>query len=123
MKWNEIKEIAARLRNDSTPSEKKLWLELRQKKLEGRKFLRQHPVFYDSNSSTHDYFFFIPDFYCASEQLVIELDGKIHDFQKDRDYRRDEILKALNLKVLRIKNEELEFIDLVLEKIKNEFEK
>jgi len=121
MKWNEIREVASNLRNNPTLSEIKLWKQIRNKKLSGRKFLRQHPIIYDSNRDTNEYFFFIPDFYCASEKLIIELDGKIHDFQKEKDYRRDEILAAYNLKVLRINNEELNDIRTVINKITAEF--
>jgi very-short-patch-repair endonuclease len=42
--------------------------------------------------------------------LIIELDGRIHDFQKEKDYQRDKILEANNLKILRINN--LELIDM-----------
>ena len=35
--------------------------------------------------------------------MVVELDGKIHDFQKDYDERRNEILSNMGLKVLRLK--------------------
>jgi len=121
MKWNEIREVASNLRNNPTLSEIKLWKQIRNKKLSGRKFLRQHPIIYDSNRDINEYFFFIPDFYCASEKLIIELDGKIHDFQKEKDYRRDEILAAYNLKVLRINNEELNDIRTVINKITAEF--
>jgi very-short-patch-repair endonuclease len=50
--------------------------------------------------------------------LVIEVDGKIHDFQVEDDLHRENILKSLNLNVLRIKNEEVEDISRVMKKIK-----
>ena len=117
MKWIEIKEIATKLRNNPTPAEIKLWENIRNKQLMGRKFLRQHPIVYDSNRNKNEFFFFIPDFYCASERLIIELDGFIHDFQKEKDYNRDLILTANNLRVLRIKNEELSDIGKIKTKI------
>jgi very-short-patch-repair endonuclease len=49
MKWVEIKEIATKLRNNPTPSEILLWSVIRNKQLIGRKFLRQHPIIYDSD--------------------------------------------------------------------------
>jgi very-short-patch-repair endonuclease len=116
MKWIEIKEIAAKLRNNPTEAEKILWSVIRNKQLLGRKFLRQHPIIYEINRFKNDFYFFVPDFYCAGEKLIIELDGPIHNFQKDKDYKREEILKSKGLKVLRIKNSELE--DLELTKIK-----
>ena len=119
MKYEQIKKITQRLRHTTTPEEKRLWKYLRRKQLDGRKFLRQHAIVYDSIGDEH--FFYIPDFYCFKEELAIELDGKIHDFIKKRDKRRDEILEDMEIKVLRFKNEELENIDDVLERIKKEF--
>ena len=119
MKYYEIKRIARGLRNYQTSAEKLLWTFLRAKKLEGRRFLRQHPIIYESKGNEH--FFYIVDFYCKKEMLIIELDGPVHDSQKERDRRRDLILQSKNLKVLRIKNAELVNIDTVLNKIIREF--
>lgn len=63
-------------------------------------------------------YYFIADFYCAEKSLVIEVDGKIHDFQKEDDQHREDILMSLELNILRIKNEETDDIERVLEKIK-----
>ena len=119
MKYEQIKEITRRLRNNATQEEVKLWRYLRKRQLEGRKFLRQHAIIYESDGNEH--FFYVPDFFCYKENLAIELDGKIHLYRKDKDNRRDEILNDLGIKVLRIKNEELTDIDSVLSKIKKEF--
>ena len=121
MKWFEIKEIATKLRNEPTDSESILWQEIRNRKLSGRKFLRQHPIIYDVNRDKNDFFFFIPDFYCASERLVIELDGPVHDFQKEKDYRREMILTSHNLRIIRIRNGELVEMETVIKKIKGMF--
>jgi len=111
MKWIEIKEIATKLRKNPTDAEELLWRILRNRQLEGRKFLRQHPILHEINRFKNDFYFFVPDFYCASEKLIIELDGPIHNFRKGKDYRRDEILKSKGLIVLRIKNSELEDLE------------
>ena len=121
MKYKQIKEITQRLRHKTTPEEKRLWKYLRKKQLNGRKFLRQHAIIYDSVGDEH--FFYVPDFYCFKEELAIELDGKIHEFRKEKDNRRDGILKEMGINILRFKNEELKDIDNVLERIKNEFRK
>ena len=115
MKYPQIKELTQKLRNNPTPSEVKLWRYLRKRQLGGRKFLRQHPIIHDSIGN--EFFFFVPDFYCASEKLAIELDGKIHDYTIDKDTNRDKILANKNIRVLRIKNEELNNIEKVLHKI------
>jgi very-short-patch-repair endonuclease len=122
MKWQEIKEIAARLRNDPTQSEIILWKVIRNRQLMRRKFLRQHPIIYDADRNANEFFFFIPDFYCASEKLIIELDGPVHDFQKENDYRWEQILTSNNFRVLRIRNEELSNIEEVKKKITDMFE-
>ena len=84
------------LRNNSTSAEKYLWNSLKSKKLLGRKFRRQHSI-----GS------YIVDFYCASENLIIELDGEVHNHpdQISYDRRRDAFLKKLGFKILRVNNE------------------
>ena len=108
---------ARKLRKEMTPEEKILWAKLRNRKFKGLKFLRQHPIIYDTIN--YKPLYFIADFYCAEKKLVIELDGKIHDFQKDYDERRDEILRNAGLKVLRFKNAELDNVSLVFQKIED----
>ena len=115
MNYRNIIKLARKLRKDQTPAEKILWQELRNRKFEGKKFLRQHPVIYYYYQKPY---FFIADFYCAEKELVLELDGKIHDYQKEYDYQRDLIIKNKGLSVLRIKNEELKDLKKVKEKIK-----
>lgn len=119
MKYFEIKKITTKLRSQQTPSEKLLWSYLCKRQLEGRKFLRQHSIIYESDHKEH--FFYVPDFYCSKEKLIIELDGPVHMERKIRDQRRELILKSKNLKVLRINNEELKDIDAVLHKISQQF--
>ncbi|TVQ19257.1 MAG: DUF559 domain-containing protein, partial [Bacteroidetes bacterium] len=46
MKYSEIRHIVKDLRKNMTPSEVLLWKNLKGRKLDGYKFLRQHPVFY-----------------------------------------------------------------------------
>lgn len=59
---------AKELRKSMTIAEKILWKHLRNNKLNGLKFRRQHPLD-----------IFIADFYCHPKRLIIELDGGIHD--------------------------------------------
>ena len=84
------------LRNNLTSAEATLWTMLKSKQLYGRKFRRQHSI---EN--------YIVDFYCASENLIIELGGAVHNNsgQSNADHYRDERLIFLGLKVLRIENE------------------
>ena len=50
---------------------------------------------------------FIADFYCAKLRIVVEIDGGVHEQQKDYDRLRDEILQRRQLRVLRFSNEEV----------------
>ena len=115
MNYHEIKLISRKLRKIQTTYEKQLWNRIRDRQLNGLKFLRQHPIVYDRNGN--DLNFFIPDFYCSSVRLAIELDGGIHINTKDYDARRDEILTSMDIEVLRIQNEELIDMESVLQKI------
>lgn len=100
-----ITSLARDLRNNQTPCEIILWNILRRKKLSSYKFLRQHPIFYRVNKKWVE--FFIADFYCAKLQLVIEVDGKIHETQKEYDKERDSKLLEKGISVVRIRNEEV----------------
>jgi very-short-patch-repair endonuclease len=119
MQYHEIKAVSRQHRKNPTPAEYLLWQRIRKRQLKGRKFLRQHPVIYESNGNEH--FFFIPDFYCASEKLIIELDGSIHDYQKEKDLRKEEILMQSGYRILRFRNEEINEMDNLLQKIENMF--
>ncbi|NOH01389.1 MAG: DUF559 domain-containing protein [Chloroflexi bacterium] len=44
---------------------------------------------------------------CTSAGLVIEVDGDIHDQQKEEDARREKVLSALGLRVVRFRNDEV----------------
>lgn len=107
---------ARTLRKNMTEAEEKLWNFLRNRRFCGLKFLRQHPIIYDLINNEPRYY--IADFYCSEKKLIIELDGKIHDFQKEKDQFRDEILVDLGFRVLRLKNEDTDKIAIALNKIK-----
>ncbi len=42
------------------------------------------------------------DFFCASAQLVVEIDGPVHDTQQDRDDERQRLLETRGYRILRI---------------------
>lgn len=90
--------LAKKLRKNSTRAEKILWQLLRNRRFEGYKFRRQHPIWK-----------YVVDFYCHQSRLVIETDGEAHDNadQIKNDSERDEFMEKMGLKVLRIKNEDL----------------
>jgi len=116
MKWQEIKQTARDLRKIETEEETFMWNVLRNRKVDNLKFNRQFPIIYETINNEH--FFFVADFYCSQYKLILEVDGKIHLSKKDKDERRDKILLNMGFITLRIKNEELNDIDLVISKIK-----
>ena len=69
----------------------------------------------------HDQKFFVVDFYCPKYKTAIELDGKIHDFQKERDNWRQEIITSQGIRVIRIKNEDLNNIPNLITHLKSLF--
>jgi very-short-patch-repair endonuclease len=84
------------LRREMTSAERILWGELRGNKLEVH-FRRQQVIAG-----------YIVDFYCHKADLVIEVDGPIHDKQKTGDAERDKVLTGMGLRVVRFRNEEVE---------------
>ena len=110
-----ITELARELRKNPTASEKILWEELRKRRLNGYRFVRQKPFVYEQNQN--NCFFFIADFYCAETKLVIELDGPVHEYTRYYDYQRDIVLEGLGLNTLRILNSELDDMEAVKRKI------
>jgi len=91
-------EFAKQLRRQATEAEVTLWKELRNGKLDGLKFRRQHPL---GN--------FIADFYCHEKKLVIEVDGSIHkiDAVADRDLERTNQIAEVGISVIRFENWEV----------------
>jgi very-short-patch-repair endonuclease len=105
-----LRQAARTLRGQATSSEVLLWKALRNRKLGGRKFRRQHPVGP-----------FVVDFYCHEERLVIEVDGPVHRRQAAADRERQQLLEASGLRVLRVRSEDIETdIEAVLSKIRSE---
>ncbi len=103
-------ERAKEMRANPTKAEGLLWARLKTKKL-GYKFRQQHPI-----AS------YIVDFVCLSKKLIIEVDGGIHDFQKEEDHQRQLLLEEKKgYTVLRFSNDEvLNDINGVIAKIENE---
>jgi len=106
-------------RKNMTEAERIVWELVRNRRVDGKKFLRQHKIIY--KNSFDSFQFFIVDFYCAEEKLVLEIDGEIHELQKEYDRWRSSVLNDLGLRVLRIKNEETIFVENVKEKIRQMF--
>jgi very-short-patch-repair endonuclease len=92
--WAKLKAPAQRMRQHPTSAEAVLWEHLRNRQLEGTKFRRQHPIGH-----------FVVDFFCWSAKLVIEIDGEIHNQQRDADDARQAYIEAQGFRVIRFKNQ------------------
>ncbi|PHR97255.1 MAG: leucine--tRNA ligase [Leeuwenhoekiella sp.] len=106
-------ERAQEMRDKPTKAEALLWSKLRGKKT-GFKFRQQHPI--DQ---------YIVDFVCLSAQLIIEVDGDVHQYQMDKDAERQLLLEQKKgFKVLRFSNDEvLNNVEKVVEAITVEIER
>ncbi|HLP72649.1 MAG TPA: endonuclease domain-containing protein [Bacteroidales bacterium] len=102
-------QAARLLRENMTNSERLLWEKLKEKKINGLRFRRQHPID-----------IFIADFYCHEAKLVVEVDGEIHKDKEDYDIGRSAEMEKFGLEVIRFKNSEIENnIEDVVRKIEN----
>jgi very-short-patch-repair endonuclease len=86
---------ARSLRDGGNHAEERLWLELRDRRLGGFKFVRQFPL--------GPYF---ADFLCRSRKLVVELDGSQHA-DSTYDLRRNEFMNTNGYSVLRFWSHEV----------------
>ena len=119
-KLAEIAKVVCReLRKNSTKAEKIFWESVRNKNFCSKKIYRQYPIFHDITGKET---FFVADFYCYEEKLIIELDGEYHQYRLKEDKERTEILNYLGLRVIRFSNDEvINNLTEVLNKIKNNF--
>ena len=104
-----VRDIARQMRQRPTRSEDLLWQRLRNRRLGGLKFLRQHPV----GPS-------ILDFYCHEKRVAIEVDGTVHQRQDiaQMDRARQELIEAYGIRFFRCSSAAVEQdIDSVLEGI------
>jgi very-short-patch-repair endonuclease len=112
-------ETARDLRKRSTVAEDAFWQLVRNRQFLDLKFKRQCPIEFKYEDGKR---FFIADFYCYNKKLVVEIDGGIHESQKDYDNFRDEVMEISGLKVLRFSNLEiLNNIEKVKEKLRRFF--
>jgi very-short-patch-repair endonuclease len=86
------------LRRNRPSAEEILWACLRNHRLIGAKFRRQHPLGR-----------YIADFYCHEARLAIELQGGIHNQTDQREYDaiREEVIEQLGIKILHFTNDEV----------------
>ncbi|HYN13221.1 MAG TPA: endonuclease domain-containing protein [Burkholderiales bacterium] len=92
----DLKPRSQSLRRDPSPAERKLWFE----------FLRDLPAKFTRQKPLGHY---IADFYCASQRLVIEVDGDSHfsDEGGRYDAARTANLERDGIRVMRVTNLEV----------------
>src|SRR5258708_39876749 len=86
---------ATELRQNATDAERRLWSALRDRRLQGYKFRRQHPIGP-----------FVVDFACTKHRLVIEADGGQHN-ESLSDARRTAWLESQGWHVIRFWNNDV----------------
>jgi len=88
-------EFAKSMRKNPTITETILWESLRNKRLNGFKFRRQHPIAE-----------FVADFYCPEKKLVVEVDGSIRREKEQIEYDRErtEVFEKMEIQVIRFTN-------------------
>ncbi|RYE40940.1 MAG: DUF559 domain-containing protein [Sphingobacteriales bacterium] len=87
-----LKELARRLRNNSTKAEIILWQMLKRRQMYGYDFHRQKPI--DN---------FILDFFCNELMLGIEVDGYSHELIEiqNKDLVKEKCMNSFGITVLR----------------------
>ena len=83
-------QFAKELRKDQTKAEEIVWKEIRNRKFLGLRFKRQFIIEG-----------FIVDFYCDEFALAIEIDGRIHEKQKEYDAWRQKIIESITCDLLK----------------------
>jgi very-short-patch-repair endonuclease len=82
------------LRENETVAEKRLWQQLRKKRIDNRRFRRQYRLGR-----------YIVDFVCLSARLIVEADGPSHEFTVAEDEARTRWLVSQGFRVIRFSNE------------------
>jgi leucyl-tRNA synthetase len=94
--WKKTIAFAKQNRKDATVEEDIIWQELRNRKIGGFKFRRQHPVAG-----------YIPDFVCLEKRLIVEIDGEYHNEEEQKifDKARENWLNEEGFTLLRFTND------------------
>jgi very-short-patch-repair endonuclease len=90
-------ELARQFRKNPTESEDLVWQMLRNRQIKNLKWRRQQVI--DG---------FIADFYCAELNVVLEIDGSVHDKEdvKEYDEYRTSVFESKGIKTFRLRNED-----------------
>lgn len=96
--WKKTIGFAKQNRKEPTIEENIIWQKLRNRKIGGFKFRRQHPIAG-----------YIPDFVCLEKKLIVEIDGGYHnkEEQKIYDAGREAWLAECGFTMIRFTNDEV----------------
>jgi very-short-patch-repair endonuclease len=94
----DLKKRRRQLRQNQTLAERLLWSSLRNAKVDGKTFRRQHSIGP-----------YIVDFYCPECRVIVELDGAVHSgpIAAERDYNREQFLSRFGTRILRFENRQV----------------
>ncbi len=86
------------MRKQPSQAERAAWELLRDRRVLGAKFRRQHPI--DN---------YIADFACVDANLIVEIDGRSHDAREQglRDEERAKRLKELGWRLLVVRDDDI----------------
>jgi very-short-patch-repair endonuclease len=90
-------ELARHFRKNPTESEDVVWQMLRNRQIKNLKWRRQQIIEG-----------FIVDFYCAELNVILEIDGSVHDKDEVREYDafRTSLFTSKGIRIFRLKNED-----------------
>ena len=90
-------ELARHFRKNPTESEDIVWQLLRNRQIKNLKWRRQQVI--DG---------FIADFYCAELNVVLEIDGSVHEKEEVKEYDeyRTSVFESKGIRTFRLKNED-----------------
>lgn len=92
----EPRQFARSLRKTLTSAEDVLWQALRGRRLQGFKFRRQVPLLN-----------YTVDFLCIERKLIVEIDGKQHEWYAEYDARRTQEIESHGFAIIRFTNGEV----------------
>lgn len=94
-----IEQFALMLRNNMTRAEELLWKHLKKRQRSWEHTFQPQVVVHG----------FVPDFYCESLKLAVEIDGRVHDRKdvKRNDKIRTRKLKKQGVTIIRFRNSDV----------------
>jgi len=96
---------ARELRKNPTEAEAFFWEKVRKRRFMGLRFNRQYILHFSDELNKNKHY--IADFLCFEKKIIVEIDGGIHNYQKEYDLIREQDLKNMGFDVIRFTNEDV----------------